>query len=290
MATMGVVAAMTSMYAPPATAAVSAITPIVLDFESEAAGGKPNGFSPTGFPDVTFSDTIGSDLEVNDFGSQSKGQGLAVFSDDASALSIGLARPTNGISMAYGNDDPNFSADGDLAVLTLYRGTTQVARVTQKLNRNDVMDQTITYSGDALFNRAVFHYDVSVGAGLIEIVDNIRINALCTVIGTESNDVLTGTAGSDHVCGGGGNDNVDGLGGNDLVSGGRGDDTVSGGLGNDNVLGGSGVDVVIGSGGADTLYGGPGNDRLDGGGGTDRCDGGLNTDTGVRCEISQRIP
>lgn len=80
---------------------------------------------------------------------------------------------TRFLSLAFGNDDPAFTSEGDRAVLTLYVNHRRVGRVWVLLNRDDIMNQRITYQGHR-FNRAVFRYDVSSG-GLIEIVDNIRV-------------------------------------------------------------------------------------------------------------------
>lgn len=84
------------------------------------------------------------------------------------------------LGLWFGNDDPGFTSQGDLAVLTLFDGLTQIAQVTVELNRNDLMDQSISYTGLA-FNRATFAYTNAALdphtqgtlTGLTEIVDNI---------------------------------------------------------------------------------------------------------------------
>jgi Tol biopolymer transport system component len=85
---------------------------------------------------------------------------------------------------------------------------------------------------------------------------------LCTIYGTDSNDVLRGTNGADVICG--------------L----RGDDTIRAGDGNDTVIGGDGADIIDGGYGSDRLFGSGGADQIhardavpdvvDGGLGTDR--------------------
>jgi hypothetical protein len=61
--------------------------PIIIDFELDAPGTKPNGFASVGKPaNITFRDTIGGDLQVGDYGGQSHGKALAVFPDDASPI------------------------------------------------------------------------------------------------------------------------------------------------------------------------------------------------------------
>ena len=64
-------------------------------------------------------------------------------------------------------------------MLTLFLHGQVVARVSRVLNRNDLMDQRIGYTGEP-FDRARFFYDVrSPGSsGLIEVVDDIRISPL----------------------------------------------------------------------------------------------------------------
>ena len=85
--------------------------------------------------------------------------------------------------------------------------------------------------------------------------------AVCSILGTDGDDVLTGSPFDDILCG---------LGGNDRLDGGDGDDVLLGGEGNDELVGGAGEDCVVG---------GPGADRADWGkwipGGT------VETDQGV---------
>jgi Ca2+-binding RTX toxin-like protein len=95
------------------------------------------------------------------------------------------------------------------------------------------------------------------------------ITPVCTIVGTDGDDVLTGGPGNDIICGLGGNDVIDGRGGRDRLVGGPGDDVLRGG---------SGDDIVLGEGGDDRLFGDEGRDWLDGGDGTDRAVGGSGTD------------
>ena len=275
----------------PAAAAAS-ILPIVITFNGDAPGVKPNGYSSPDSLQVGFFDTLGANLTVGDFTPQSRGLGLAAFSDDASAIEIRLLRPTNRLQLSFGNDDPAVATFGDQAQLQLFRGADLVSTRRTLLNRNDVMDQSIVQDKGAVFDRAVFQYVRSDGTPLplIEIIDDIRINPLCTVVGTEGRDRLSGTPGSDVICAGGGNDTVDALGGNDLVFAGPGNDLVQGGPGLDELIGGVGDDILLGSDGADVLRGLEGRDRLEGGTGTDRCEGGPQVDTGVACEVRTSIP
>ena len=263
-----------------ATAAVPG--PVTIDFSAETTGAKGNGYVTAASPDVFFYDTSGADLSVFDYGIQSNGRGLGVQGDDASALEIRLGKPATAISLAFGNDDPGFTDTTDQAQLTLYRGAVKVGQVSVNVNSNDVMDQRVSHHG-AVFNRATFQYvnAADVPKNLIEIVDDIVVGPLCTVVGNNSNNNLTGTPGSDVFCAEGGSDTIKGLGGDDLVY---------SGAGNDEVRAGAGADTVVGAAGRDRLSGGSGRDHLNGGVGRDYCNGGTGTDTATRCEVRRRIP
>lgn len=69
-------------------------------------------------------------------------------------------------------------------------------------------------------------------------------SALCTIIGTDANDVLTGGPFGDVLCGFGGNDQLNGGDGNDVLVGGDGDDQLVGGAGTDCFVGGPGTDTA----------------------------------------------
>lgn len=86
---------------------------------------------------------------------------------------------------------------------------------------------------------------------------------ICTLYGTNGDDVLTGTPGDDLICG---------LRGDDRIRAGAGNDTILGGDGNDSIHGGGGSDLLFGAAGNDRVYaldglpdvanGGPGRDRF----------------------------
>ena len=176
-------------------------TLISIDFESDIDGPKSNGFTPAGISGVYFSDSKGADLSLWNFGGQGSGQrSLYVGSDgDLSALQISLAFLADSISLAFGNDDPNNTNPGDLALLRVSLGTTQVGQdVIIILNRDDLMDQTISFGsigGSVLFDNILFAYGYDNGysiqfvtgvgtsaIGLAEVVDNIEINGAVTPI------------------------------------------------------------------------------------------------------------
>ena len=102
---------------------------------------------------------------------------------------------------------------------------------------------------------------------------------VCTITGTDGDDVLVGTERADVICGLGGNDILHGRSGNDILHGGAGDDVLYGGRGNDALHGGRGNDRLYGGRGSDTLIGGKGNDSLRGQAGADTLNGGKGNDT-----------
>jgi len=102
---------------------------------------------------------------------------------------------------------------------------------------------------------------------------------LCTIVGTNGDDVLIGTPGDDVICGFGGNDRLIGAGGDDILRGGTGADLLKGGPGNDTLEGGKGADTLRGGKGRDSLSGGSGKDRIWGNRGRDSLSGGSGADT-----------
>jgi Ca2+-binding RTX toxin-like protein len=283
------------------SASADAATPFRISFTGDTAGAKPDGFHSVSAPQVYFYDTVGADLYLADFGDQSSGQGLAVHDDDSSALEIRLASPTNAISLSFGNDDPTVVNASDQAELKLYRNATLISQVDVNVNANDKMDQRIGIANKGLFNRATFQYVDASGdpKNLIEIVDDIVFNPLCTIVGTSGNDHLVGTSGNDVICGDSGRDSIYGGdgddlvyagGGADLVHAGKGKDVVYGGKGKDEVYGDKGKDVVNGDKGRDDLNGNSGRDQLNGGTGHDSCDGGKGHDTQTSCAVLVSIP
>ena len=66
--------------------------------------------------------------------------------------------------------------------------------------------------------------------------------AVCSILGTDGDDVLTGSPFDDIICGLGGNDRLDGGDGDDVLLGGEGDDGLVGGEGDDCMVGGPGSD------------------------------------------------
>lgn len=148
----------------------------LIDFESDTASPKANGFVSADYPFASFSDSGATNLEVDDFGPQSFGQAILIAADDGTFLVIDFQIPMRSISMWFGNDDPIASATGDEAVLTVFdAGGGQVGESRVVMNRDDVMNQSIAIlAGGECFTQATFLYDVDPAIGLAEIVDDIQ--------------------------------------------------------------------------------------------------------------------
>jgi hypothetical protein len=150
-----------------------------ITFNNEVAEAKPDGYTVSG---VTFFDTIGEDLFVTDL--ENGDNGLAVLIDDESFLGMLFPSISNSLSLSFGNDNRDFTVDGDIALLTLYLNGNQVGQISAALNRNNLLDQTISLEG-INFDAASFGYTDIEGAPifLTELVDNITFAAAGTDTG-----------------------------------------------------------------------------------------------------------
>jgi len=164
----------------------------LIDFSSDTLGVKANGFSSVSTPDVRFYDTIGNDLTIGAYYPESNGSNaLAVFGDDQSKLKMTFAKQADFLSLQFGNDQPGW--DVSHAVLDLYLGNALVGNSTVAVNKNDYMDQTISFGG-TVFDNAIFYYsNAGNPANLIEVVDNINFSEAAPV--PEPSSVLLLTAG-----------------------------------------------------------------------------------------------
>lgn len=234
-----------------------------VEFERDTPGAVPNGFTSADSSIAHFTDSSGANLNIANTEPETIGYGLRIFGDDDSRLIIDFDVPIKKISIVFGNDDPGFTLDGDVALLSAYKGAVEVDSVSLVMNRNDEADQTIGVAG-ATFRRVELVYARGeTPINLIEIVDNVRVSPACTIKGTNERDRITGSAKANSICGFEGNDRIRAQGKNDFAHGGGGSDRVSGGPDNDTLLGGSGGDVIRaqdGINGNDTVYGGGGND------------------------------
>lgn len=157
---------------------------ITIGFENDPNGFYFNGYKSADSADVVFSSThtISSNvkdyLSVDHFGQASRGKGLAI-SRGNPALGAGLVmdfiKPTDFLSLEFGNDDPDQTFTGlKEVVLTLFFGGSQVGQSVVKPNGNGIMDQSISYSG-LLFDQARFFFidDFDFPALVNPIVDNV---------------------------------------------------------------------------------------------------------------------
>ena len=235
-----------------------------VDFERDATGSKPNGFTSADSSIAHFEDSLNANLDVYDATPESEGLGLGTFFDDESRLIIRFDVPIKKLSLVFGNDDPSVTEAGDVATLQVFKGA-MVDSASVVVNENDAGDQTIAVQGTT-FRRAEFFYARGdVPLDLIEVVDNIRISPACTVRGTNGRDRIAGDAKANSICGFDGNDRINAHDKNDFAHGGGGADRIKGGPGDDTLLGGTGGDVIRAQDGVD------GNDTVYGGGGNDTC-------------------
>ena len=150
-----------------------------VDFEAITDGPVAEGIDVGG---ILFSSALVRGLRVGDYSPQTIGKGLLVESDsDGNYLKGLIVGGATFLQLSFGNDDPSFTNAGDLALLKLYSGAQLVSTVSVLLNRDDVMNQTIGYSGN--FDNFSFAYTNAQGSpftgggsalmGLIEAVDNV---------------------------------------------------------------------------------------------------------------------
>lgn len=163
-----------------------ALAVTTIDFEATGSGVKAEGFSATGAPELSFFSAFGSGLQVGDFTPQSDGIGLAVFSDTPNFLIGSFSSPVDFLSLMFGNDDACCSQAGDTALLKTFLGCSAVGSTSLMLNRNDALDQTISFGqigGSQIFDRFEFSFANSAGApiNLIEAVDNMAFNTASPV-------------------------------------------------------------------------------------------------------------
>lgn len=148
----------------------------VITFNDQTVEAKPNFYTISG---VSFIDTRGEDLTVTDQGAGN--HALAVLIDDDSLLEMLFPSISHSLSLAFGNDNAKFTRPGDLAVLAVYLNGEYLASNSVELNRNSLIDQTISLAG-LDFNAALFYFADSEGypINLTELVDNIAIDEAVT--------------------------------------------------------------------------------------------------------------
>ncbi|MEL6875069.1 MAG: PEPxxWA-CTERM sorting domain-containing protein [Pseudomonadota bacterium] len=171
-------AAASMVFAMPANAAL-------VDFNSAPGGAVSEG---TDIGGIIFTSALGSGLSIGSFAESNNSPALAAFNDGNGNFILGaIASGANHLSLEFGNDDPGFTNPGDLATLQLFSGAILLDTVTVLLNRDDMMNQTISYSG-AAFDNFSFAYTDAAGnpftggggaaVGLIEVIDNINFAAV----------------------------------------------------------------------------------------------------------------
>ena len=157
-----------------------------INFDATPEGDKTNPFVAVGEPGITFFGFVPDSLSVVDRPVEGNGTpGLLIAGEDnGNFLFAQFDVPATSVSFDFGNDDPLFSIEGDVAVLFALDAAGELLGIsTVVLNRNDLMDQTISYSG-APFASFAFAFDApdlltartgpgTAGVGLSELIDNI---------------------------------------------------------------------------------------------------------------------
>jgi hypothetical protein len=173
-----------------------AVQATVVDFSGEPAGLRDNGFVSGG---ITFNDTNGDGLViVTDLPGTcgtSANTCLANFGDDPGALEMIFNGSFTSLSLDFGNDQSGFIPEGGLALLQLFLNGVQVGEASTVVNGDDIMNQTVSYSG-AAFNSAIFAYTDSNGnrINLAEVVDNITYDGNATDLPEPASLALLGVA------------------------------------------------------------------------------------------------
>lgn len=148
-----------------------------ITFESDPIGIFPNGSQSVHSNLVRFSASGGGTLIIiEDFGvNQVLGtRGLAVFGSNADLI-IEFAVPVTSLSLWFGNDDLSSTVPGDTAILQVSFEDEFVDEIFVLLNRDDIMNQQISFSG-ATITRARFRF--SQDLFLAETVDNIEFTPI----------------------------------------------------------------------------------------------------------------
>jgi hypothetical protein len=146
----------------------------IITFELDALGLLPNGSQSVHSNLVRFSASGGGTLLIGeDFGAMQfiGTRGLAVFGSNNVNLIMDFAVPVNSLSLWFGNDDPTLTVPGDTAILQVFLDGSFVGETILLMNRDDIINQQISFSG-AVFNRAAFHF--SQDLIVAETVDDIE--------------------------------------------------------------------------------------------------------------------
>jgi len=156
----------------------------LIRFENDTAGDFANGAFSADSTHVSFSNGLAPGFGLmqvfNSSGSDTAGQSLVVSPEaGGTILTLNFTVPIYSLQISFGNDEPSLLVPGDggdLAILNLYDGASLLETITVVPNRNDAIDQDIswTYSGTSA-TRAEFYYGQSNldPIDLIETVDNI---------------------------------------------------------------------------------------------------------------------
>jgi hypothetical protein len=164
----------------------------VIDFEGGPTGTQAEGFNATGAPELSFFSDLGAGLELATI-PEGDGNSLLVRNDTNGNFLKGVFNDGTHdfLSLTFGNDDPGFTNPGDSAVLRVFLGSTFVGATMLVMNRDDLMNQTISFASGT-FDNFTFTYTNPLGSvftgggaantGLIEVVDNITFDSVGAAI------------------------------------------------------------------------------------------------------------
>jgi hypothetical protein len=153
---------------------------ITVTFNSDTLGIKPNGFVSVDSNLVSFSNsdpadptTPGSQIIIENL----NGNGTNDLAFHGSKfLLMHFTTPVTSLSLSFGNDEPSDTHPGDSAVLTALLGGSFVGSTSVAFNRNDLLDQTIGFSGGT-FDDALFVFAQGASGSpipfLAEIIDDV---------------------------------------------------------------------------------------------------------------------
>ena len=142
-----------------------------ITFELDPLGVFTNGFTSVESNLVRFSTSAGGGVVISEnFGEFIGTRGLAVQGTPVHLI-MDFVVPVTSLSLFFGNDDPFGTSPGDTAILQVFLDGVLVGETTVLMNRNDLADQQISFSGTQ-FNSATFRF--SQQFFLTETVDNVE--------------------------------------------------------------------------------------------------------------------
>lgn len=173
---MKIIKALAAAFAFAATATAHAG---LVTFDNEAIGPR---YDPVIVGGVQFADSVASFVFIGDFAQNQFDRALSAATDDSSFLYLIFDGQYDNLSLDFGNDLALATSVGDQAVLQLILNNVVVGSVSVDLNRDGLVNQSISSRG-ILFDTAVFGYASSSGEllAIAELIDNVSYSLDNTV-------------------------------------------------------------------------------------------------------------